>query len=65
MSDIPGTEHLSEGEHAQLLRNLERRIEALHRAPESEFGEFHTGDWVLCVGGFVIVPYLLYLWFWP
>lgn len=64
MTETPGTK-LSESEHAHLLRDLERRIEALHRADESRFGPFTRWDWILCVGGFVVLPYLLYYWFWP
>ena len=65
MSDIPGTEHLTEGEHSQLLRDLERRIDLLGGADEAEFGSFTAWDWILCVAGFVVLPYLLYWWFWP
>lgn len=65
MSDIPGTEHLSEVEQARLLRDLERRIEALAGAGESEFGAFTPVDWFVCVAAFVVLPYLLYWWFWP
>jgi hypothetical protein len=65
LTDIPGTEHLSEDEHSRLLRDLERRIETLSGAGESEFGAFTPVDWIACIAAFVVLPYLLYWWFWP
>ena len=47
------------------MRDLEQRIAALSRADESEFGAFTTLDWIICVGGFVVFPYVLFLWFRP
>lgn len=64
MNDQSHTE-LTDTEHARLLQDLQHRIDTLHRADESRFGEFTSGDWILCVGGFLVIPYLLYLWFWP
>lgn len=58
---------LTAGTHSRraLVADLERRINDLTRADESEFGHFTSTDWVLCVVGFVVLPYLLFLIFWP
>ena len=48
-----------------MVDDLERRIVELTGADESDFGRFTTLDWILCVSGFVVLPYLLFLWFWP
>ena len=64
MNDTPGGAQTDTG-HARLVQELQRRIDALHSTSESEFGEFNKLDWLLCLGGFVVFPYLLYLWFWP
>ncbi len=55
----------ADAEHARLVRELQRRVDALQRADEKEFGLFTTRDWLVCIGAFVILPYLLYFWFWP
>jgi hypothetical protein len=52
-------------EKKRLVEDLQRRIEELTLADESTFGPFTTLDWILCVGGFVLLPYLVYLRFWP
>ena len=64
MTETPGNPQ-TDAEHARLVQELQRRIDALHHNRESEFGEFTRGDWILCLGGFLVLPYLLYLWFWP
>lgn len=51
--------------HARLVAELERRMDLLQSAPESEFGAFTLLDWAFCIGVFVVIPYLLYFWFWP
>ena len=64
MTDTPGGAQ-ADAEHARLVQELQRRIDTLQQASESDFGEFTGTDWLLCVGGFVILPYLLFIWFWP
>ena len=64
MTNTPGNPQ-ADAEHARLVQELQRRIDALHHSSDSEFGEFTRGDWFLCLAGFVVFPYLLYLWFWP
>ncbi|MBI1731456.1 MAG: hypothetical protein HYR49_01640 [Gammaproteobacteria bacterium] len=64
MTDTPGMEP-TEREQARVVQDLQRRIDALHHAHASDFGAFTILDWLLCVGGFVVFPYLLFLWFWP
>ena len=64
MTNTPGSEP-AERKHAQLVRDLERRIDVLNRASDSDVGEFTQVDWFLCVAGFMLAPYLLYLWFRP
>lgn len=64
MQDTPDTDRAEAGNQL-LVQDLERRIVALSRANESDFGTFTPLDWFLCVGGFVLVPYLLFLWFRP
>jgi len=49
----------------ELVADLERRIGDLSVAAESHFGTFTRRDWVICVVGFVLLPYLMFLCFWP
>lgn len=46
--------------HANALR---ARIERLESEDESAFGEFGTGDWLLCVLGSLIIPAVVAWWF--
>lgn len=48
-----------------LIPRLEQRIVELIDANDSDFGRFHTLDWVLCVLGALFVPYVAVIWFWP
>ena len=64
MTDTSGGAQ-ADAEHARLVQELQRRIDTLQQANESDFGEFTGTDWLLCAGGFVILPYLLFIWFWP
>lgn len=65
MNDAPVQPLADADAHARLVAELERRMDLLQGAPESEFGAFTATDWLLCIGGFVVIPYLLYFWFWP
>jgi hypothetical protein len=49
----------------ELVADLERRIVDLSAAEESQFGKFTRRDWVICLFGFVLLPYLMFLCFWP
>ena len=53
-----------DGEHGA-RHHLERRIRLLVHADESEFGVFTLVDWIACVAGAVILPYLFVILFWP
>ena len=46
-----------------IVAELERRIELLEQIDESIPGRFTLWDWLLCVLGAVIVPYLALWWF--
>ncbi len=48
-----------------VVRDLEQRIAELSRAEDAEFGRFTLVDWVLCLGAFVLFPYIAFLCFWP
>lgn len=54
-----------ESQRPTVLADLEQRIHELEFAEEERFGRFTRFDWVLCVAGSLLLPYLLYLWFWP
>jgi hypothetical protein len=60
----PDADHEAAGNRL-VIEDLERRIIELTGADESDFGHFTTLDWILCVSGFVVLPYLVFLWFWP
>jgi len=64
VTDSPGNPQ-TDAEHVRLVQDLQRRIDALHHSSEPEFGAFTRRDWILCVAGFLVFPYLLYLWYWP
>lgn len=51
--------------HHSVLAELEHRIHELEHIAEEEFGGFTWFDWLLCIGGAVLLPYLIYVWFWP
>ena len=42
---------------------LQRRIVEFESLDESEFGEFTTVDWLICVFGCVILPIIVVWWF--
>ena len=50
-------------ERERMVAELERRIELLEQADESSPGGFTRWDWLLCVLGALIVPYLALWWF--
>jgi hypothetical protein len=52
-----------DAQHGALVADLERRIEDLESRDESDFGNFTVWDWVICVLGAVVIPYLALLWF--
>jgi hypothetical protein len=45
-----------------VVRELERRLDALQAAEDSTFGRFTPLDWAICVAGFVALPLLLFWW---
>ena len=45
-----------------IIEELERRLAILEAADEDAFGRFGTLDWVVCIGGFVVLPLLLVWW---
>ena len=51
--------------HHSVLAELEHRIHELEHIAEEEFGSFTWFDWLLCIGGALLLPYLIYVWFWP
>jgi len=51
--------------HLSVLAELENRIHQLEVMEEEQFGRFTRLDWIICVGGSVILPYACYIWFWP
>jgi hypothetical protein len=50
---------------SSIVDDLERRIDELEQMAEDQFGRFTTLDWFLCVAGSLLLPYLVYLWYWP
>lgn len=60
--DAPPSEP-ADAPHSALVADLERRIEEIEDLNDSEFGNFTTRDWLICVLGAVVVPYLALLWF--
>lgn len=48
-----------------IVDDLERRINELEQLPEDRFGRFTKLDWFFCVAGSLLLPYVLYLWYWP
>ena len=48
-----------------MISDLERRIHELEQMAEERFGTFTRLDWLVCVAGSLLVPYLLYLSYWP
>ena len=48
-----------------IIGDLEQRIHVLEHMAEEDFGTFTRLDWFLCIAGSLLVPYLLYLWYWP
>lgn len=53
------------GSRTAIVEDLEQRIDELEHLPEERFGTFTTLDWLLSLAGALLLPYLLYLWFWP
>ena len=63
-SEPPDASHAEgDAQHSALVADLERRIEYLESLDESDFGSFTAWDWVICVLGAVVIPYLALLWF--
>jgi hypothetical protein len=52
-----------DAKQSALVADLERRIEELENLDESAFGNFTTWDWLLCIFGALVIPYLALLWF--
>ena len=50
---------------SSIVDDLERRIDELEHLPEERFGTFTAMDWMLGVTGALLLPYVLYLWYWP
>ena len=50
-------------ERERVVAELERRIELLEQVDDSTAGAFTRWDWLLCLLGAVIVPYLALWWF--
>jgi hypothetical protein len=48
-----------------IIDDLERRIHELEQTAEERFGSFTGLDWFLCIAGSLLLPYLVYLWYWP
>jgi len=48
-----------------LAEEIERRIQAIEYGDETHYGAFTRLDWLLCIGGSLVFPYLLVWWFWP
>ncbi len=51
--------------HLSVIAELEHRIHELEHIAEEQFGSFTWFDWLLCIGGALLLPYLCYVWFWP
>ena len=47
------------------MADIDERIHELEHTAEEQFGEFTRIDWLLSIAGSLLLPYLLYLWFWP
>ena len=50
---------------SSIVYDLERRIDELEQMAEDRFGRFTTLDWLVCVAGSLLLPYVFYLWYWP
>lgn len=48
-----------------IVDDLERRIIELEQMAEDRFGRFTTLDWLICAAGSLLLPYVVYLWYWP
>lgn len=48
-----------------LVEDLERRIDELDGLDESAFGSFTLLDWIICIGGALVLPCLMVIWFAP
>ena len=66
-SDSETASHAADASTARLpiIDDLERRIHELEQMAEEHFGSFTTLDWVFCVACSLLVPGVIYLWFWP
>lgn len=53
------------GSRTSIVEDLEQRIDELEHLPEERFGTFTTLDWFLGAAGALLLPYILYLWYWP
>lgn len=51
--------------HLSVIAELEHRIHELEHIAEEQFGSFTWFDWLLCIGGALLLPYFCYVWFWP
>lgn len=49
----------------QRIEELERRIREIDSLDDGRLGRFSRWDWVICVLGGLIVPYLAIWWFTP
>ena len=47
------------------MADIENRIHELEHTAEEQFGEFTRLDWAICIIGSLLLPYLVYVWFWP
>jgi hypothetical protein len=45
------------------VAELEQRIETLERLDDATFGSFTALDWVACILGALVVPFLCVMWF--
>jgi len=45
-----------------IVDEVERRLMILDTTDEDAFGRFGALDWVVCIGGFVVLPLLLVWW---
>jgi hypothetical protein len=46
-----------------LVKDLERRIEALEGLDDSDIGRFTALDWFFCIVGSVVIPVIALWWF--